>query len=95
MATLQAMARAKLVQEEGAEKKADCVNVQRFWNGAVSYIYLPHLFEIYLTLNLPQLVGSDFRRFPPFDRFSAILLARSLRRVIRTPKFCTEAHCSA
>jgi hypothetical protein len=39
MATLQAMARAKLVQEKGAEKKADCVNVQR-WNGAVSF-FLP------------------------------------------------------
>ena len=73
MATLQAMVRAKLVQEKGPETKADCVNVQRYWNGAVSYIYLPHLFEIYLTLNFSQLVGSDRRCFPPFGRSSAIL----------------------
>ena len=54
------LARAELVQEEDAAKKEDDpklddavqeslrthgINVQRYWNGAVSNIYLLHLFE--------------------------------------------------
>ena len=39
------------------------INVQRYWNGAVSNICLLHLFRKHLTLNLSQLAGPDCRRF--------------------------------
>ena len=39
------------------------INIQRYWNGAVSNICLLHLFRKHLTLNLSQLAGPDCRRF--------------------------------
>ncbi len=39
------------------------ISVQRYWNGAVSNIYLLNLLRKLFTLNLSQLVGPDCRRF--------------------------------